>query len=164
MDSLSYTSSWPLATLRGAGSRNVLTFRPSALINWDSKMEHYCTTECEGNEGDDSQPTLEHSLCLSAFCQSHCMAGQCDCCLAARRIGVLSLQALIKGISVRSGVHVGNWTGSLAEKLRSYWRHGPLEDQPPFTSHRRFEAPTYALLPLQDRYAIHKIVTPKDCS
>ena len=68
------------------------------------------------------------------------------------RISVNVSQALIKGISARSGTHAGNWTSSLAEKLRSYWRLGPLEGQPPFAPQRRYEAPAYAILPLDKRF------------
>ena len=61
------------------------------------------------------------------------------------------MQGIMKGISTRSNVHPGNWTASLAEKLKAYWRHGGLPGTPPFACRRRREAATYATLPSENR-------------
>ena len=60
-----------------------------------------------------------------------------------------ALQDLLKGISTRADVHVGNWAFHLADKLRRAWF--PLVGSPPFAAHRGEEALEYAALPTLDR-------------
>lgn len=60
-----------------------------------------------------------------------------------------ALQDLLKGISTRADVHVGNWAFHLADKLRRAWF--PLAGSPPFAAHRGEEALEYAALPTLDR-------------
>ena len=60
----------------------------------------------------------------------------------------------MRGISTRTKLHTTNWTASLAEKLKLYWRAGQLPGLPPFKPQRRWEAVEYAKLPLENRQAI----------
>ena len=64
------------------------------------------------------------------------------------------MQGIMRGISTRSNLHMGNWAASLAEKLKLYWRVGRLPGIPPFKPQRRWEAVDYATLPLQNRQGI----------
>ncbi len=105
----------------------------------------------------DQQPPFQrlHKYCSKPFrsCSRHVNTSACHRQhmhhLRSPTLLPSALQDLLKGISTRADVHVGNWAFHLADKLRRAWF--PLAGSPPFAAHRGEEALEYAALPTLDR-------------